>query len=322
MREKTAMTNAKSLRILVIAALLIGLAGCSQAPGRGANQAGDETGDRIRVVTTINILGDFIRKVGGDRVEVFSILPAGGDPHLYQPVPADLITISRGDAVFYNGLTLELWLEELIENAGGERRTTMLTEDLVPLYQERGAWAGHPDPHMWMDPALAVQYVTNIRDALTELDPPGEAEYAENAASYIRELEGLGSWMQSELEQGPPGCRKLVTTHDAYRYFGKAFGFDIIGTIWGISTDEEPSAKEIAALVGQIRDAGVPAVFIETTVNPKLLQQAADEADARVGGTLYGDSLGTPGTGADDYIGMMRHNTRSIVSGLAEGCAP
>ncbi len=312
------MTGRRGVTLLLVTALCLLAAACSQSQAGGDGQAGDE----LRVVTTINILGDLIGKVGGGRVEVFSILPVGGDPHLYQPAPADLITISRSDAVLYNGLTLELWLEELIENAGGERPAYMLTDGLAPLHQESGAWAGHPDPHMWMDPGRAVRYVSNIRDALTELDPSGEREYAGNAASAIRDLEDLDAWMRSELAQVPEGCRKLVTTHDAYRYFGEAFGFGIIGTIWGISTDEEPSAKDIAALVGQIRDAGVPAVFIETTVNPKLLQQVADEAGVRIGGTLYGDSLGGPGSGADDYLGMMRHNTRSIVSGLAAGCAP
>lgn len=312
------MTGRRSVTLLLVAALCLLAAACSQPQAGGDGQASD----KLRVVTTINILGDLIGKVGGGRVEVFSILPVGGDPHLYQPAPADLITISKADAVLYNGLTLELWLEELIENAGGERPAYMLTDGLAPLHQESGAWAGHPDPHMWMDPGRAVRYVSNIRDALTELDPAGEEEYAGNAATYIRDLEELDSWMRGELEQVPEACRKLVTTHDAYRYFGEAFGFGIIGTIWGISTDEEPSAKDIADLVGQIRDAGVPAVFIETTVNPKLLQQVADEAGVRIGGTLYGDSLGGPGSGAEDYLGMMRHNTRSIVSGLAAGCAP
>ncbi len=305
----------KHLIAVSLMLLLFFTLGCSQPKET-------DTPDKIRVVTTINILGDLIETVAGDRIDVFHILPVGGDPHIYQPVPRDLITISQADAVFCNGLTLELWLQELIENAGGERPTYILTEGLEPHYQQGGEWDGHPDPHLWMDPLRTIRYVENIRNALIELDPARTEEYTLNAATYIDALQELDAWMRTEFEVIPPACRKLITTHDAYRYFGESYDFEIIGTIWGISTDEEPSAKEIAALVTLIRDVGVPAVYIESTVNPKLLQQVANEANAEIGGILYGDSLGALGSGAETYVMMMQSNTRIIAEGLSKGCNP
>jgi len=158
--------------------------------------------------------------------------------------------------------------------------------------------------------------VENIRDALIAFDPPGRATYEANAARYLRELETLHRWIQQQVAQIPPERRKLVTTHDAFRYFGHRYGFKVVGTIWGISTEDEPSAQEIARLVEAIRRERVPAVFVETTINPKLMERVAREAGVRIGPKLYGDSLGPPGSGADTYVGMMRHNVRAIVEAL------
>lgn len=267
-------------------------------------------------VATISIIADFARQVAQDRVDVSSLLPVGTDPHTYEPVPRDVQKIAEARILFYNGLKLEKWLEEMIENAGGTPIMVEVSRGLRPLVQESGRYRGDPDPHLWMDPVFAKRYVENIRDALVAFDPLGRATYEANAARYLRELETLHRWIQQQVAQIPPERRKLVTTHDAFRYFGHRYGFEVVGTIWGISTEDEPSAQEIARLVDAIRRERVPAVFVETTVNPKLMERVAWEAGVRIGPKLYGDSLGPPGSGADTYVGMMRHNVRAIVEAL------
>jgi ABC-type Zn uptake system ZnuABC Zn-binding protein ZnuA len=255
-----------------------------------------------------------VRQVAGDRLEVMSLLPVGGDPHTYEPVPGDVRKIAESDIVFYNGLGLEKWLEKLLKNAGGNRPFIAVTSGLEPIRDSRG----NPDPHLWMEVHSAMGYVKNIRDALIELDPAGEAIYKTNASSYLSELEKLDAWVFEQVNTIPIERRKLVTTHDAFRYFGKRYGFRVVGTIWGISTEDEPSAQEIAKLVDAIRSENVPVVFIETTVNPKLMERIAKETGVKIGKKLYGDSLGPSGSGADTYIGMIQSNVRAIVEALKE----
>ena len=191
-----------------------------------------------------------------------------------------------------------------------------LTDGLVPLVQDSGDYAGDPDPHLWMDPALARHYAMQNRDALTALDPTRAAEYEANAHAYLVELAELDRWIAARVATIPAAQRKLVTTHDAFRYFGVRYGLDVVGTIWSISTEREPSAAEIRALVDAIRRHRVPTVFVETTINPKIMEGIARDAGAEVGAPLYGDSVGDPGSGAETYVGMMRANTRAIVRGL------
>lgn len=292
----------------VVLAGVLALSACAAAPAPSA--------PRPEAVATINILADLVSQVAGDRVEVSSLIPVGGDPHTYEPVPRDVQRVAEAQLVFYNGLGLEKWLEELIENAGGRRVSVLLTRGLRPAVQTEGRYRGDPDPHLWMDPVLAKKYVENARDALVAFDPAGRATYEANAARYLRELDALHAWIQQQTARIPPHRRKLVTTHDAFRYFGQRYGFRVVGTIWGISTEDEPSAQEIARLVDRIRAEGVPAVFVETTINPKLMERVAREAGVRVGDRLYGDSLGPRGSDADTYVKMMRHNVQTIVEAL------
>ncbi|MDR5709127.1 MAG: metal ABC transporter substrate-binding protein [Armatimonadota bacterium] len=278
--------------------------------------AGNPGSDKPRVVATISILADFTRQVAGDRLLVHSLLPVGTDPHTYEPVPRDVQRIAEAQVVVYNGLKLEKWLEKLLENAGGQFVLVEATRGLRPTVQETGPYRGDPDPHLWMDPVFVQTYVRNIRDALVAFDPAGRAIYTANAERYLRELVQLDRWIREQIRRIPPAHRKLVTTHDAFRYFGHRYDLRVVGTIWGISTEDEPSAQEIARLVDRIRQERVPAVFVETTINPKLMERVAREAGVRIGGKLYGDSLGPPGSGADTYLGMMRHNVEVMVEAL------
>lgn len=281
---------------------------CGVPPARGS--AG-----RPLVVTTISILADFVEAVGGERIEVRSIVPIAGDPHVYEPTPSDARLAADADLIVRNGLGLERWLDKLIESAGGVPVVTA-TDGLTAIVEESGTYAGDPDPHMWMDPSLARHYVETIRDALVDLDPPGREAYRANAERYLRELAELDTWIEAQSGSIPPQNRKLVTTHDAFRYFGVRYGLEVVGTIWSISTEREPSADEIRRLVDAVREHGVLAVFVETTISPKLMEQVARDAGVTVGEPLYGDSVGEPGGGAETYVGMMRHNAEAIVSAL------
>jgi len=311
------------------------------------------TGDeRPLVVTSTTILADLARQVGGERVRVYSLLSPGQDPHTYEPVPRDGLALSHADLVLLNGYGLDLWAERLLAGAEGEEREAggldrpgtrdrnappgagdrARGSDAVPRAPRRVVrvaeevpveplpWPGtpgHHDPHLWMDPTLVILFVERIRDALAQVDPQGAPVYARRAAGLVEELRALDAWIQTRVATVPPDRRKLITTHDAYRYFGRRYGIEILDTVWGISTEEEPSAAQLARLFERLRSFGLPA-FVETTINPKLMEELAAQAGVRIGGQLYADALGPPGSGAETYIGMMRHNVETIVGALGE----
>lgn len=293
----------------VFAALLIVIiliSGCS------ANEVSTKNKDKKKALSTINIINDFVKNVAGDKIGAVSLLPVGSDPHIYEPVPRDVQQIVDSDIVFYNGFNLEKWLEELLENAGGQRQSFQVAKGLEPRKNARG----DPDPHLWMDPASAIKYVENIRDVLMQFNAENADSYRKNAENYINELKELDRWIKEKVQEIPEKNRKLVTTHDAYAYFGERYRFKVVGSIWGITTEDEPSAQEIARLVDVIKSENVQTVFVETTINPKLMERVAKDAGINIGKPLYGDSLGLHGSGADTYIGMMKTNVNNIVEGL------
>ena len=302
------MTSGRA--VATVAVCVLGLLGVP------ADAAG--TQQRPLAVATISILADFVRAVAGDRLEVVSIVHVGGDPHTYEPVPSDARRIADAEVVVRNGLGLERWLDRLIAT-GAKARVVTATEGLDPVLQADGEYRGHPDPHLWMDPLLAAAYVGNIEAALSERYPLHATEFAERARRYVERLEALDREIAGALAGIGPERRKLVTTHDAFRYFGRRYGLEVVATIWGISTEREPSAREIRAIVDGIREHGVRAVFVETTVNPALMLRIAEETGIHVGAPLHGDSVGPPGSGADTYLGMMRANTRAVAEGLRQG---
>lgn len=305
-RDGTAASGRLRAWLAAGSACLLLLAACE------TSAAGDA--ERPHAVATINVIADLVAEVAGDRVDVSSVVPLGGDPHTYEATPSDARLVSDADVVFRNGLGLERWLDQLVDATAGGVVVTV-TEGLDPAWDEE---AGAVDPHLWMDPLMVVRYVEVIRAALTDLDPGGARAYEQAAAAYVDALHQLDAWIAEQVETVPPERRKLVTTHDAFRYFGERYGLDVVGTIWGTSTEREPSADEIRRLVDAVRDEGVPAVFVETTVSPRLMERVARDAGVRVGEPLYGDSLGAAGSGADTYLGMMRANTSAIVAGLRE----
>ncbi len=282
--------------------------GCSERGSQSAN-------DKPVAVATLTMVADMVAQVAGDRVEVRCVMKPGGDPHIYKPVPGDLKLIGESDIVFINGLGIEGWIEDLVKNAPGKRPTVSVTDGVQAQRSE--AFHGEPDPHCWFDVKNAIIYVNNIEKGLAAMDPSGTDYYRQRADAYRKELTELDAWARAELAKVPADKRKLVTSHDAFHYFGKAYHFEVLA-VQGVSTESQPNSADVIALIKEIRDAKVAAVFVETSVNPKMLEHVAQESGARVGGELFSDSCGDPGTPEGTYVGMVRHNVKTIVEALTK----
>lgn len=282
---------------------------------RALGEPDEAAARRPLVVTSITIIADLARQVGEERIRVYSLLGPGQDPHTYEPTPRDALTVSRAALVLVNGYDLDFWAERLAPDSLRAGRVLRLAEGVRTRVLPWPGAGQRADPHLWMDPTLAAQYVEQIRDALTRIDPEGAEVFRRGADRLVERLRQLDAWAAGQLASVPPHRRRLVTTHDAYRYFGRRYGVEVLDTIWGISTEEEPSARRLAELFRRLREHGVPA-FVETTINPQVAQELAAQAGVPIGGKLYADALGPPGSGADTYVGMMEHNVRTIVQAL------
>jgi zinc/manganese transport system substrate-binding protein len=270
--------------------------------------------DRISVVATFSILGDFVKNVGGDGVEVTTLVGPNGDVHVYSPTPGDAKRIAAARAVFVNGLGLEGWIGRLIKASGSKAPVVIVSRGVKPRNVVDGDSAAI-DPHAWQNVANAKIYVANIRDGLDAIDPAGKAKYDANAAAYLGDLDALDEEVRAAVAKIPTERRKLITTHDAFGYFGDAYGIDFIAPE-GVSTEAEPSAKDMAKIITQIRRQKIPAVFMENITDPRPMRQIARETAAKIGGTLYSDALSEPNGPAGSYIDMMRHNVREFSKAL------
>ncbi len=319
--------------ILLVGMLLV-LAACARPTAPSEGGAGPtpalapvrlEPGERLRVVATTTIVGDVVARVGGDAIQLTVLLPIGADPHTYEPRPADLTAVAQAHVLFVNGLGLEEFLESTLRNVGNVP-VVSVSEGIPPRALEAHEHEGHEegeeqhegeevDPHVWMDVRNVMVWVENIQKTLSALDPGNASLYAANAAAYRAELEELDAWILQQVAQIPPQNRKLVTNHPSFGYFADRYGLEQVAAVYPISPGSEPSAREIAELEETIRQFGVPAVFAETTVNPKLAEQVARDTGIRLV-TLYTGSLGGPGSGAESYVAMMRYNVAAIVDAL------
>jgi ABC-type Zn uptake system ZnuABC Zn-binding protein ZnuA len=266
-----------------------------------------------RVVATTTMIEGLAAQIGGDDIKVAGIMRPGGDPHLYQPTPADARIIAESDLVLTNGLKLEGWIDDLVRNAGGDAIVRVVSVGVAPLQDPLKT--NYPDPHFWHAPSLWKTAAANTRDALIAVDPDHAAGYRSRAAAYILELEALDDWAKERTDTLPKNRRTLVTSHDAFQYFGRAYGFEVVA-IQGMSTQSEAGARDVARVVDIVRDHHVPAIFVESSVNPKLIEQVSRETGVQVGGTLYSDSLGTAGGPGGTYIGMIKTNVNHIVDAL------
>ena len=307
-------------RILYIAlfATVLALAGCDRASG-ASSSSGDEDGPVAVASTTM--LEDLAHQLGGDDVQVEGIMSPGGDPHLYQPTPADARLIARSDMVIRNGLKLEGWIDDLLENAGGERPIITASDGVKPIKMDDEYGV---DPHIWFELDAWKIATKNVRDALVDLVGP-ETEAAENirkrAEAYLATLDRLDQWVRDQLATIPESRRVLITSHDAFNYFGRAYDIDVVA-IQGISTEQEAGQRDIANTVELVRKRNAPAVFVETSVNPSLIEQVARETGVEVAGPLYSDSIGAADTPAGTFVGTVQENVRMITQGLGGDYEP
>jgi manganese/zinc/iron transport system substrate-binding protein len=278
-------------------------------------------GDEIRIVTTIGMITDAVEHVGGDRVEVEGLMGPGIDPHLYKASEGDLRRLERADVVFFAGLHLEAKMAEVLERVG-ERREVHAVTDGIPRDQllRPEAFDGQYDPHVWFDVDLWTHVVEDVRDTLSELDPAHAPLYRSNAAAYLAELRELDAYVAAQAARVPEDRRVIITAHDAFNYFGHAYGFEVRG-LQGISTAAEAGAGDVQQLAEFIAEREIPAIFVESSVSPRTIQAVREAVRARgfdveIGEPLYSDAMGDPGTAAGSYVGMVRHNIDAIVEGL------
>ncbi len=267
---------------------------------------------RLNVVASFSILGDFVSNVGGDRVQVTTLVGSDGDVHVYTPTPADVRRISDARLLVVNGFGLEGWLPRLTQAAGGKATVVTATSGIAPLKAGSDA-----DPHAWQSVANAQKYVANIRDALVAADPADADVFRQNAGSYLARLEALDAEVRQAVGQIPESRRKVISTHGAFGYFAARYGIAFIAPI-GVSTEAEPSARDIAGIIAQVKATRIPAVFLERIGDPRLIRRISEETGAKVGGTLYSDSLTDEKGDAPTYIDMVRHNIRTLTSALAK----
>ncbi len=304
---------------LVCAALLI--AGCDRPP------ASDEPAAKPTVVATTGMVADIARAVGGEHAQVAALMGEGIDPHLYKPTRSDIEQLLSADTVFYNGLLLEgKMTDALVRAASSGRAVVAVTERIEESsLLEPEEFEGHYDPHVWMDPRAWSSAVDVVRDVLIEQHPAHTDAFTRNAAAYRAEIAALDAYSQGVLETVPAERRVLVTAHDAFNYFGRRYGFEVVG-IQGLSTESEAGVRDIERLVDLLVSRKIPAVFVESTVSDRNIRALIDGARARghtvsIGGELFSDAMGAPGTYEGTYLGMIDHNVTTIANALG-GDAP
>ncbi|MFN6570977.1 metal ABC transporter substrate-binding protein [Dendronalium sp. ChiSLP03b] len=320
MRGITQSKARYSWQALVVVLLGLWIGGCTKVDSNSTSRARD---GKPRVVATSTILADLTEEVGGDEIQVIGILKPGTDPHVYEPVPADSRVLEEANLILYNGYNLEPGIIKLMKASGGKARQLAIGEVVKPLQLDKGKGEVVPDPHVWGSAENAIAMVNAIRDALIELSPEDKEEFTQKALQLTKELKQLHSWTIQQIQTIPADKRKLVTTHDAFQYYGRAYGIAIAGTLIGISTEEQPSAQTVQRLVESIKKIGVPAIFAETTINPALIKTVAQEAGVTLAPRqLYSDSIGAKGSDGDSYIKMIEANTRTIVEALGGKYTP
>lgn len=284
-------------------------------------QSDPSTTGKLRVVTTIGMITDIVRNVGGDRVAVIGLMGPGVDPHLYKPSAGDVQKLNSANLIFYNGLHLESKMGDILAKMSGGPKTVAVTDAIDrTLLLKPPEFEGQYDPHLWFDVTLWMKAVESVRDGLSESDPDSTVIYGNNAKHYLAKLTELHAHVQSQAERVPPQQRVLVTAHDAFNYFGNAYGFEVRG-LQGISTATEAGIADVQVLATFIAERRIPAIFVESSVSPRSLKavKAAVKSkgfNVEIGGELFSDAMGNAGTPEATYIGMVRHNIDTIVRAL------
>jgi len=314
------------MRLVLICVGLL-LIGCNGNSNESVNKKADsKDGSRIQVVATVGMVADLVKQIGGDRIEVAQIMGAGVDPHLYKANRDDVQTITQGKIVFYSGLMLEGKMIDTLEKLGRDRRVIAVTKGLDPsLLLEPEEFHGHSDPHVWMDVSAWSTCLGVISNTLCEHDPEHASEYRMSAERYLQELLKLHRYGLECIATIPTDSRVLITSHDAFNYFGHAYGLEVMG-VQGISTESEAGLQRINEFVDLIVDRKVQAVFVESSVPRKNIESLIDGArsrghEMRIGGELFSDAMGSPDSYEGTYIGMLDHNITTVTLALG-GKAP
>lgn len=304
------------LAILLLPALLAGLALSGCAAPAAANDGS------LRVVATTGMIGDLAANIGGEHVEVTTLMGPGVDPHLYSATERDVETLQGAELILYNGLNLEARMADVFEQLDSPATLVVAVGDNIPADRIllHAGYEGQPDPHVWMDPALWRFAAEAVRDALITADPENETSYRANADRYLGEIDALDTWVRASVETIPAGQRRLVTAHDAFQYYSRSYGLDVFSP-QGISTEAEASVADIQSAVDYVVANSVPAVFFESSIPIDTVLAISAGAEARghtlaLGGELFSDAMGEAGTPEGTYLGMIRHNTRTIVTAL------
>ena len=269
---------------------------------------------KMPVVATFSILGDLVKNVGGERVDVTTLVGPNSDTHVYAPTPADARKVAAAKVVFVNGLGYEGWMTRLVKASGAEA-TSVVASDGVKSRKMQEEGHQVTDPHAWQSIGNARIYVANIRDGLIAADPAGKGVYEANATAYLAKLDGLETEVKDAIAEIPAERRRLITSHDAFGYFGANYGIEFIAPL-GVSTESAMSARDVARIIAQIRKQKVPAVFMENITDPRIMEQIAKESGARIGGSLFSDALSDAKGPAATYIDMMRNNIRELRAAL------
>ncbi|GAX89971.1 manganese transporter [Effusibacillus lacus] len=306
---------------VLLLTLALVLAGCGANAQPGAGNTKKSIEGTVKVTTTTGMISDIVKNVGGEHVEVQGLMGPGVDPHLYKASQGDIAKLKKADIIFYNGLNLEGKMADIFVRMSREKPAIAVTE-YIPESQLREPpdFAGHYDPHVWFDVKLWMKAVERVRDGLIEVAPDRKADFEKNTQQYLKQLEELDAYAKQQLAQIPKKQRVLVTAHDAFGYFGTAYDLEVTG-LQGISTDSEYGLQDVQNLVDMLVQRKIKAVFIESSVPKRAIEAVVEGAKAKnhivtVGGELFSDAMGDPGTQGGTYIGMVKHNVDTIVAAL------
>ncbi len=271
--------------------------------------------EKLNIISSASIFNDMAENIIKDKHHLEAIVPIGGDPHLHTPTPRDAKLVTEADLILVNGLSFEGWINELIANSGSKAKVVTITEGVNKLSSDK--FANSTDPHAWMDASNGLVYADNIYKSIVELDPANEAFYTENHTVYRKEIEDLDNYITNEIRKIPLDQRVLITSHDAFAYYGQRYGIRVEALV-GISTEAQAGTDDMMRIKKVINENKVPAIFVESTINPKLINQIAKDNNVIIGGELFADSIGDEESDAFGYVEMLNHNTQTIVGAMTK----
>ncbi|MFS0728413.1 metal ABC transporter substrate-binding protein [Paenibacillus sp. 1P07SE] len=304
----------KNKTVWFITMSMLFLSACSNG-----NNSTESSEGKLKIVATYSIIADMVENIAGENADVYSMVPIGTDPHMYDPLPQDTQKVSEADLVFYNGLNLETgkgWFQNLLEVTNKKEVAFMVSEEVSPMYLSEEGKESEEDPHAWLDIQNGIKYVDVITKQLIEADPDNTAYYQQNQADYVAQLEETDQYAKDVIQSIPEEKRILVTSEGAFKYFAKAYGFEA-AYIWEINTDSQGTPEQMNSIINIIKNNDIPALFVETSVNPKTMETVSNETGVPIHSTIFTDSLAKKGEEGDTYISMIKWNIDKVMEGLS-----